>query len=72
MFVKFLPLGVMYIGYLHQCLSFDLQIGDKTYNLVALYRSPSQSQNDFETFADNFEIKLGILAQKKSFSDNSH
>ena len=51
---------------------FDLQIGDKTYNLVALYRSPSQSQNDFETFADNFEIKLGILAQKKSFSDNSH
>ena len=33
-----------------------MQIGDKICNFVALYRSRSQSQDDFETFADNFEM----------------
>ena len=57
-----LPLRVINIGYLHECLSFELQIGDKICNFVALYRSPSQSQDDFETFADNFEMTLEFLA----------
>ena len=48
-----LPLRVINIGYLHKCLSYELQIGNKICNFVALYRSPSQSQDDFETFADN-------------------
>ena len=34
-----LPLRVINIGYLHECLSFELQIGDKMCNFVALYRS---------------------------------
>ena len=38
-----LPLRVKNIGYLHECLRFDLQSGDKTCNFVALYRSPNQS-----------------------------
>ena len=69
---SFLPLRVINVGYLHECLSFDLQIGDKSCNFVALYRSPSQSQDDFETFADNFEMTLELLAQKKSFSVNRY
>ena len=36
-------------------------------NFVAIYRSPSQSQDDFENFADNFEITLEPLAQKNPF-----
>ena len=36
-----LPLRVINIGYLHELLSFELQIGDKICNFVALYRSPS-------------------------------
>ena len=62
-----LPLRVTNIGYLHECLSFELQIGDKICNFLALYRSPSQSQDDFETFADNFEMTLELLAQKNPF-----
>ena len=62
-----LLLGVISIGYLHECLSFELQIGDKICNFAALYRSPSQSQDDFETFADNFEMTLEFLAQKNPF-----
>ena len=48
-------------------MSFELQIGDKICNFVALYRSPSQSQDDFETFADNSEMTLELLAQKNPF-----
>ena len=62
-----LPLRVINIGHLHECLGFELLIGDKICNFVALYRSPSQSQDDFETFADNFEMTLELLAQKSPF-----
>ena len=34
---------------------------------MVLYRSRSQSQDDFETIADNFQMKLDILAQKNRF-----
>ena len=47
---SYLPLRVINVGYLHECLSFELQIGDKICNFVALYRSQGQSQDDFETF----------------------
>ena len=54
----------MNIGYLHECLSFELQIGNKISKFVALYKSSSQSQDNFETLADNFEMTLELLAQK--------
>ena len=62
-----LPLRVINIGYLNECLTLELTVGDKTCNFVVLYRSPSQSQDEFETFSDNFEITLDILAQKDPF-----
>ena len=66
-----LPLRVIIIGYLRECLSFELQIRDNICNFVALFRSPSQSQDNFETFADNFEMALE-LSTKKSFPVNSY
>ena len=64
---NYLPLRVLNISYLKECLNFELKIGDKSCNFIALYRSPSQSQDDFETFSDNFEMTLETLAQKGSF-----
>ena len=64
---NYLPLRVLNISYLKECLNFELKIGDKSCNFTALYRSPSQSQDDFETFSDNFEMTLETLAQKDSF-----
>ena len=49
---------------MHECLSFELQIANKICNFVAPYRSSNQSQDDFENFADNFEMTLELLAQK--------
>ena len=64
---NYLPLSVLNISYLKECLKFELKIGDKSCNFIALYRSPSQSQDDFETFYDNFGMILETLAQKGSF-----
>ena len=34
---------------------------------MALYRSPSQTQDEFEKFSDNLEMNLGTLSQKNPF-----
>ena len=56
-----LPLTVINIGYLNECLTLEHRIGGKICNFVVSYRSPSQSQNEYETF-DNVEMTLEILA----------
>ena len=61
------PIRVINIGYLNECLTLELKVHVKTCNFVVLYRCPSQSQDEFENFSDNFEIILDILAQKNSF-----
>ena len=42
-----LPLRVISIGYLNECLNLELKVGGKTCNFVVLYRSTSQSQDKF-------------------------
>ena len=58
---NYLPLRILSISYLKEFLNFELKVGDKSYNFVVLYRSPSQSQDDFETFSGNFEMTLETL-----------
>ena len=52
---------------LNECISFELKIGDKLCTFVALYRSSSQSQDNFETLIDNFELNLETLSRKHPF-----
>ena len=42
-----LPLRVINIGYLKECLTLELKVGDKIWNFAVLYKSPSQSQDEF-------------------------
>ena len=69
---NFLPLRVLDIQYLQECINFELKIGKKLCNFVALYRSPSQTQDEFEKFSGNLELNLGTLSQKKSLSSCSY
>ena len=62
-----LPQRVINIGYLNEYLTLELNVGDKICNFVVLYRSPSQSQEEFEIFSNNFEAILDIQAQKNPF-----
>ena len=53
-----LPLKILNIHYLQESVSFELQIGSEICTFVSLYRSPSQTSDDFEKFTYNFELIL--------------
>ena len=42
-------------------------VGDKLCNFIALYRSPSQSQDQFESFKENLELNLESTVQSNPF-----
>ena len=44
-----------------------MKIGGKLCNVIVLYRSPSQSQYDFETFLTNFELNLDTILANNPF-----
>ena len=45
-----LPLRVLNISYLSECITFEISIGNKVCRFIHLYRSPSQTQDEFQTF----------------------
>ena len=59
-FRKSLPLKIFF---LHECKNFEERIRDKVCNFISLYRSPNQSLEEFETFADNLELNLDTIAK---------
>ena len=59
--------GGVGIQYLQECSNFEIRIGGKLCRFVSLYRSPSQSQDDFEIFANNFELNIDTATANNSF-----
>ena len=43
---------------MQECINFEIKIKDKLCNFISLYRSPNQSQDDFESFINNLEYNL--------------
>ena len=64
---SYLPLRIININYLNECVRFELMVGDKLCNFIALYRSPSQSQDQFESFKENLELNLESVVQNNPF-----
>ena len=64
---SFLPLRILNTQCLQERICFELKMGDKTCNFLSLYRSPSKSQDSFETFIENFELNLEYLVQRNPF-----
>ena len=62
-----LPLKVIDVSYLQECINFEVKIGDKTCNFVSLYRSPGQTKDEFENFIKNLELNLEHIANKSPF-----
>ena len=62
-----MPLRVLSIQYLQECINFALNFGSKICNFVSIYRSQSQIQDEFEKFIDNLELNLGSLCQNNPF-----
>ena len=64
---NFLPLKVIDIQYLQECINFEMKIGEKLCNFIVLYRSPSQSQDEFETFLNNIDLNLDTILANNPF-----
>ena len=41
-------------------MRFELKIGEKLCSFFRLYRSPSQTQDEFDKFTDNLELHLDL------------
>ena len=64
---NYLPLKVLNIQYLHECINFEIRIGGKLCRFVFLYRSPTQSQGDFELFQNKFELNIDTTTAHNTF-----
>ena len=60
-------LKLINIHYLNECINFAIKLEDKICNFVSLYRSPNQSEDDFENFYDNFELTLDAVLPTNPF-----
>ena len=55
------------VHYIRECLIFGILIGGKSCNFISLYRSPSQSSDSFEEFADNLQLSLDKVSNQNPF-----
>ena len=59
---------VININYLNDCIVFDIELGDNICSFVVLYRSPSQSSDEFESFSKNLELTLDRVMQNTPYT----
>ena len=64
---SYLSLRIIDINYLNECVRFQLMVGQKLCNFIALYRSPSRPQDLFESFKENLELNLESALQTNPF-----
>ena len=62
-----IPFRVINAKYLQESISFELRIGGKCCKFSCLYRSPSEMQDEFETFLKNFELTLDKIHESNPF-----
>ena len=62
-----LPFRGINVKYLEESISFESRIGGKCCRFSCLYRSPSQTHDEFETFLKNFELTLDKIHKNNPF-----
>ena len=62
---EFLAVRPVEVKNLNECVIFELSIKNKRGYVVALYRSPSQTQDKFDIFVISFEQLIGDIIAKK-------
>ena len=62
-----LPLRVLNISNLNECINFEARIAYKICYFIHLYRSPSQTQDQFQIFRSNPEQNHGSLSNCNPF-----
>ena len=62
-----LPIKMLNINYLQECICLDLKIGSKLCTIVSRYRSPSQSADEFDNFLNKLNLTMESITQKNPF-----
>ena len=62
-----IPLKVLDIQLLQKCINLEIKIADKICNFISLYRSPSQSKDESDSFADNLKLNLDSVVRRNSY-----
>ena len=62
-----LPLKMKNIHYFQECINFEIKIRDKLCNFISLYRSPNQSQDDFQSFINKLGYNLDSVMVNNPF-----
>ena len=52
---------------LPECIVYEIQLNKKKYFFAAIYRSPSQSPEEFDNFTTNFELMLSKMHAENPF-----
>ena len=52
---------------MQEFINFETKFADKKCDFISLYRSPSQSKDRFESFADNLEVNLDSVALRNPY-----
>ena len=61
---RYLPLKLIDVKYIHECINFELKIGGKICKFLSLYGSPSQNRDEFEKFLENLELSIDHMADE--------
>ena len=62
-----LPFKIINIKYLQECVTFEVRVGRKCCKFICLYRSPSQTNEEFESFLKKFELTLDKIHDDNPF-----
>ena len=62
-----LPFKLTNIKYLQEYTTFEIRIGRKCCKFFYLYRSPSQTNDEFEFFMKDFELTLDKIHEDNAF-----
>ena len=52
---------------MNECIRFELNIGEKLCNFISIYRSLSQTQDEFDKFTDSLKLNLDLAIQNNSY-----
>ena len=55
------------INYPQECICFNLKIGNKLGTIVSLYKSSSQSADEFDNFLNKLNLTMKLITQKNLF-----
>ena len=62
-----LPYKLIIIEYLQEYIIFDIKIGRKCCKFICFSRSPSQTNDKFESFLKTFELTLDKIHEDKQY-----